>query len=400
MRWLIVEDALRDRRGHWFEYVSTFVRDLQQVGDEVTLLADSAAEPFIRERLGAQPVLPPSIWHRMSDGAGALRRYSRVPQHAWQTRQAIRGWLRTHPAPDLIFVPTVLVHHLLGWTWLIRGALRGTRTRVLLFFPNTPVRLDATTCAPVWNPAPTSKLFAHLLRKLAPEVAAGRVILGAETFPMRDALTKLSSVPFTYLPHPVAPIVQPASLNSQLSTPLFASYGPARHEKGSDMLQTALKRFRAQSPEARVRFAVQWLEAFRDDHGNLVARDPDLERDPQVDFLTRFFGDGEYGQRLAATSALLLPYRLSSYALRVSRVVIEAMVNGLPVVATRGTTLAAQAEQFGALVPCDDGDAPSLAEAIGTLAAGFEGFQATARQRMPLAREHFSVAHFRALLAA
>jgi glycosyltransferase involved in cell wall biosynthesis len=400
MRWWIVEDALRDRRGHWFEYVSTFVRDLRALGDEVTTLADRAAEPFLQQQLDARPVLPESIWHRMSDGAGALRRYARVPQHAWQTRQAIRGWLRANPAPDLIFVPTVLVHHLLGWTWLIRGALRETRTRVLLFFPNTPVRLDPTTREPVWNPAPTSKLFAYLLRKLAPEVAAGRVILGAETLPMRDALTKVSGVPFTYLPHPVAPLAPAASPGPQPATPVFASYGPARHEKGSDILQAALKRFRAQSHEAKVRFAVQWLEAFRDDRGNLVARDPELERDPQVEFITRFFGDGEYGQRLAATSALLLPYRLSSYALRVSRVVIEAMVNGLPVVATRGTTLAAQAEQFGALVPCQDGDAPSLAAAISTLAAGFEGFQATARQRMSLAREHFSVAHFRALLAA
>jgi len=32
MRWLIVEDALRDRKGHWLEYVSTFVRDLQALG--------------------------------------------------------------------------------------------------------------------------------------------------------------------------------------------------------------------------------------------------------------------------------------------------------------------------------------------------------------------------------
>ena len=28
MKWLIVEDALRNRKGHWLEYVSTFVRAL------------------------------------------------------------------------------------------------------------------------------------------------------------------------------------------------------------------------------------------------------------------------------------------------------------------------------------------------------------------------------------
>ena len=33
MKWLIVEDALRDRKGHWLEYVSTFVRGLTALGD-------------------------------------------------------------------------------------------------------------------------------------------------------------------------------------------------------------------------------------------------------------------------------------------------------------------------------------------------------------------------------
>jgi hypothetical protein len=38
MKWLIVEDALRDRKGHWLEYVSTFVRGLKELGDEVVVL--------------------------------------------------------------------------------------------------------------------------------------------------------------------------------------------------------------------------------------------------------------------------------------------------------------------------------------------------------------------------
>jgi hypothetical protein len=51
MRWLIVEDALRDRKGHWFEYVETFARELRALGDQVTVLADHAAEPFLVEQL-------------------------------------------------------------------------------------------------------------------------------------------------------------------------------------------------------------------------------------------------------------------------------------------------------------------------------------------------------------
>src|ERR1017187_859957 len=140
-RWLIVEDALRDRTGHWFEYVSTFSQALRGMGDEVTVLADEAAEPFLVKRLQVQPVLPASIWHRMSDGASILRRYLRVPRHAWLTRRRLARWLRSNPVPDVIFVPTVLVHHLLGWTSLIKGPLRRMEARVLLFFPAAPIRI-------------------------------------------------------------------------------------------------------------------------------------------------------------------------------------------------------------------------------------------------------------------
>jgi hypothetical protein len=123
MRWLIVEDALRDRKGHWFEYVDTFDQGLRALGDQVTILTDRHAEPFILETLKARPVLPDSIWHRMGDGAGALRRYLRVPAHAWQTWLSVRRFLRQDNNWDIIFVPTVLVHHLLGWYWLIRHSL-------------------------------------------------------------------------------------------------------------------------------------------------------------------------------------------------------------------------------------------------------------------------------------
>jgi hypothetical protein len=66
MRWLIVEDALPDRKGHWFEYVETFARELRALGNQVKVLADRAAEPFLVEQLQVQPVLP--VFHLASHG--------------------------------------------------------------------------------------------------------------------------------------------------------------------------------------------------------------------------------------------------------------------------------------------------------------------------------------------
>ena len=98
MRWLIIEDALRDRKGHWFEYLSTFYEGLRALGDSVEILADHRAEPHIIERLQARPVLPDSIWHRMGDDAGSFTRYARIPLHALATRRAKRALKRSMAA--------------------------------------------------------------------------------------------------------------------------------------------------------------------------------------------------------------------------------------------------------------------------------------------------------------
>jgi glycosyltransferase involved in cell wall biosynthesis len=422
MRWLIVEDALRDRKGHWFEYLGTFARELHALGYDVTILADSSAEAFLIEQLQVQPILPASIWHRMSDGAGVCRRYLRVPVHAWQTYFVMRRFFRRGEKFDVIFVPTVLVHHLLSWTLLIKRVLKQTSSRVILFFPNTPVQLDLKTNEPSWLRAPTAKLFHRLIRSLRDEVKQGRVILGTETQPMRAALTQLTGVPFTYFPHPMTtgenaetlkaenqksgkqkiesgnqisnassskfPL---SALENHPSTITFGSYGSARYEKGSDLLVAAVDEFCRHYPDSRVQFVLQSV----DGDAKLWAR---LKENPRVRLISNYFANGEYARQLHETDVVLLPYHRSSYALRVSRVVIEAMVHGIPVVVTQGTTLASQAEEFGAAVLCEDENVESLVAAIETMKRNYESLAASARERQAKARKHFSVEHFRELL--
>jgi glycosyltransferase involved in cell wall biosynthesis len=407
MRWLIVEDALRNRKGHWSHYVGTFVRELRVLGDEVTVLADCAAEPFLIEQLKAQPILPDSIWHRMGDGAGALRRYLRVPVHAWRTYRSLSKYFLREKKYDVVFVPTVLVHHLLGWTLLIKRLFKQTQTRIILFFPNTPIQFTPETNKAAWLPAPTAKLFCGLIRSLKKEAEQGRVILGVETYPMRDALTQLTSVAFTYFPHPVQPYEteQPETIKTEtpvskreapISVPLtFACYGPARNEKGSDVLVAAIERYLRMFPDSQIKFVVQWVEDFRLTDGKMAALPATMDQNPHVEIVRRLFGHGEYGGRLKKASALLLPYRQSSYGLRVSRLAIEAMVNGIPAIVTHGTTLAEQGRQFGAIVLCEDGNVESLVEAIRKMEQNFWRLKEHAQRQKGLAREQFSVEKFR-----
>ncbi|MEI9864588.1 MAG: glycosyltransferase [Limisphaerales bacterium] len=123
-----------------------------------------------------------------------------------------------------------------------------------------------------------------------------------------------------------------------------------------------------------------------------------LQNNPRVELINRYFADGGYARQIEATDAMLLPYRRSSYNLRVSRVVIESMIHGLPVMATQGTTLASQAEEYGAAIPCEDGDAASLVTAIHKMEQQFADLKGHAEQQAQKCREHFSVRHFREII--
>ncbi|MEA5516909.1 glycosyltransferase [Nodularia sp. UHCC 0506] len=392
LKWLIVEDALRDQKGHWFEYISTFWRGLQQLGDEVTILADREAQPFILEHLKALPVLPHSIWHRMSDGANPLIRYIRLPVHAWQTVRAMKRFLSQKNTYDVIFVATVLVHHLLGWTWLIKRYLLATQTRVILFFPNAPVNYDLATGNYTWSNSLTTRLLRFLLKILTAEVQSRQVILGVETYPMQKALTQLSGLPFTYFPHPVEPLsnnfLEQSSPEGKL---VMGSYGAARHEKGNDILYRAISEFNKLDSDLDIQFNLQCLEGFEEERAL-------LSDSINVTWLTQYFQPGEYPFYLNQTDVMLLPYRFSSYCLRVSRVVIEAMVNGIAVIATDGTTLAEQAAEFGALVKCKNEDHVSLAQAIHYAASHYRELNAQAQDSVLKAQSHFSVKQFREII--
>lgn len=392
MNWLIVEDALRNRTGHWNEYISTFSMGLEDLGYSRTILVDRQAESFIVEQEAVNPILPESIWHRMGQG-GRLARYARVPSHAWSTYNAVHHWLKKNPDPDLIFVPTVLVHHLLGWWRLYQRVLQKRQTRLLLFFPNTPIQWNVATQQPCFGTDPTSRLFVWLIRKLKTAVADRRVILGTETYAMRDALTQSTGVEFTYLPHPVAGVSGPADQTESPSPLRMGCYGAARHEKGSDLFQSAVVRDLESHPKADCEFVMQWLEDFSDDSGKIISKDPKLVSHPRVKFIDQYFQGNQYEEQLRKTHVMVLPYR-EPYRFRVSRVVIEAMLKGMPVIATRGTTLWEQANQFGSAVACELNDIQSLSESIETVRSNYPELKRQALQRVPLVQQHFSVAHF------
>jgi len=395
MRWLIVEDALQDRKGHWYEYVRTFREGLLKLGDNVTILASQNAERFILNELDAKPVLPESIWHSLALQKSAWKRYLMIPKHAFKTLFSVRSQISEGSCYDIIFVPTVSVHHLLCWILLIKLRLIKNHTRLLLYFLSLPIKSSYNDQIH-WSASPTSKLMKWLFLSLRKESASGQVILGVETIALKNAMESLLDMPFIYLPQPVELIC--AKESTKNNAPLFACYGAARHEKGSNLLQSAIALYLKRNPHTKVNFSIQWIDDFKDDHENHIIKLPSLLQDQRVEYITEYFKGNEYAERLSQTKILLLPYRTSSYKLRGSRVVIEAMINGIPVVTTEGTTLAKQAEHYGSAILCKDGDVESLVNAIHQMEQNYLKLINLAESRKLSARDHFSVKEFRRML--
>jgi len=408
-----MEDALESRWGHWHEYLRTFKRGLEAAGDSVAFYVSRKCDDAVAESVGGIKTLPRSIWRRMGDGSPKWRRLLRIPAHALDTffsagravdlaKKASRN-SEAATLPDIIFVPTVLVHHMLGWLLLIRLKLRRARTKVLLFFPNTPIEVVGDGKV-VLAPEATSKLFYRVVKLFRGDVESGNVVLAAETVPMAEALTRLTGIPFRYLPHPV-------ELSGETSRPhagsesergsgrplLFGCYGAARWEKGSDLFQAAIAKVLNQRPDANAKFVFQWMEDFSDEDGAVASIDRELLTNPKVQILRDYFVDGQYEKQLAETDVMVLPYR-RPYALRVSRVVIEAMSMGIPVITAQQTTLDQQAKQFGLGISCAQGSADDLARAICEAMDAFPRLDQAARGAAGGVRDHFSVAHFRHLI--
>ncbi len=413
MHWLIIEDGIQSRRGHWFGYLNAFVHGLASEGDKAQVYVCRDCELDTADLLNAKRVLPKSIWARMSDDAPKWKKLLRVPAHGLATYQSVSKLLREREvawdldrfntadqrqAQLIVFVPTVLVHHLVGWIPLIYRKFCRNESKVILFFPNTPIHLDTEGKAVIAK-EPSANLFRWCIRRLADRVAEGVVVLGAETRSMAKALTEVTGVPFNYLPHPIRSTADDAESSGELFLPkkrnlILGAYGMARADKCSGFLMKGIRLALEKDPELPVKFVVQWVKDYRDEHGRLVACDPWLRHHPKVEIIDEYFDAGVYQEKLSNTDVMMLPYG-SDYRLRVSRVLIESIAAGIPVIVNRTTTLAEQAREFGSPFQFDDGSVQGLAQAIKLAAMDFGRAKAEALERAPRAREHFSVRTFR-----
>lgn len=208
----------------------------------------------------------------------------------------------------------------------------------------------------------------------------------APTAKVADSLRDMGWQHVEYVPYPALAEEKPPQ-PVPFSHLLMA--GAARLNKGLDLVADLAGRWAGEGRSLPLWVQVSKKHAKRHGHrevavveallssgySGLVASDKAPER---AEYVERFHG-----------ALVLAPYERERFSEAVSGVVLDALLHGAPVIATKGTWPGAQVERFGAGVTIEDRSAAALATAIDTVLAKWPDYTARACQAaVVLKREH------------
>ena len=245
----------------------------------------------------------------------------------------------------------------------------------------------------------SARLFGWGLRSFAGHIAAGRVVFATDSVRLAEEYRQLCGIapvvfPSPRVAQPVAAPVAALRLRDPAAPLLFSCLGPARFEKGIDVLQAGIAQYLADPANPPARFAIQWPTPIVDGEGRPYPPDAALAASGKVDFITEPLDSQAYDALLAATDCMVLPYRRSSYFARISGVAVEAVTGAIPVIATADTWTSELVATDGAGIAVPDGDADALAAAMAELARDHSRYREMAGARQPQALDANSGAAF------
>ena len=394
-RLLIVEEALKNRQGHWYEYNRAIVVEARRRGIHTTILAHQTIEEELRLEMDALPYFPVTSWDQAYYHPSEWRRYLGILRHNFR----VARWMRRHFAAnepyDVVLVPTVVLYHWLAWRWLAwRGGGRHFR-KLVLTTRNNAGEYDSSTGG--YRYGSSAKVLRRILASFRRLVKAGRVELASDSARLAAQHDELGGVSFVTYPHPRPTEHLPlpeARVRDPQRPIVFSALGPPRFEKGSDLILAAIRLLREQRPDLPARFVLQWNARVYDPQGTEIAPSVALESDPGVEFIRRSLSSAEYQQYLEASDVLLVPYRRAQYHARLSGVAIEAFQSGVPCICMADTWIADVMQGIGAGIAIPEESAEALVRAMIDFAEHRNEWQARSRERMAVARQAHSPAEF------
>jgi len=279
------------------------------------------------------------------------------------------------------------------WRILLRAVRQGVPFLVLTADGRHAAAVSAAGALAGRAPE-TARLFFHRPpttwrdRMLLPLAASARehALAIAPTEAVAESLSaggwrRVARVPYPALAAPVPP--RPAAFSHLLMA------GAARLNKGLDLVAGLAALWAREGRDVPLMVQVSKKHVSR--HGRrekgvveaLLASGyrglrVDAAAPERAEYLERFRG-----------ALVLAPYARESFASQVSGVVLDALLHGAPVVATRGTWPGAQVERFGAGVAIGERTVAALAAAVLEVLSGWDGYSARACEAAAvLAGEH------------
>jgi hypothetical protein len=398
MRILISEEALQTGDGHWPNYIGCIAEGMRVAGDEVEVLVHRQATQELAEQLRATPYLTKNCWvDPTSHGViGGIR-------HNFLFHRDLSAWLCSHAPYDWVCALTMRLQHLLAFALLSRNRSVPSHTRFLLLFVQGFGQYAGHGNATTFQKSPSMRLARWCFRLMEPAVRKGTVVLAAETRGMQDELQRFTGLPVVLFPHPVTAPSNLVRAETQIERDIGAPItitcpGFARHEKGNDLLQEAIRILMEDQSADPLHFVMQWPETFKMPDGVELGPDRVLMAHPRISFLNQSLDAVAYEALLARTDVVILPYRCESYHNRLSRVAVEAASRGIPLIYTQGTWTGEVADLVGDGVMIRDESASAVVSALRTALTRLSQLKKNAVNGADRVVRFHSSAAFRALL--
>lgn len=397
---LLCEEGVKDFAGHWAPYNQAIACGLESLGVECKIAGHLEAEQSIRDSMSFEPVFRFSRWAGTYEHRPWLVRKFTILWHNWHVYRDMAAFLKRSDPFDCIFCGNVLVYHSLAWQWLSRRFLGKKFGHVVLMLIQPAGQLDRE--AEKYRFPLRSVPLRWSLQRMIDE-SSGRVRLAVETPAAQSEFGQLVKRPVKLLHHPVDfPESWEPKQRVHTGVRRFVCPGFARAEKGSDVLQDAIRLGREQLSTLNAVFVFQWKIDGEFQRADLATerRDEELERAGLVEYEDKVLSGHDYWEFLGDSDLLILPYRCDPYTTRLSRVTIEAMQVGRPIIYPKGSWLEFAIEQDGVGLGFEDGSANSLLMTIKEAAAQLDELKERALEKAAEARASYSSKSFAEKLLA
>jgi glycosyltransferase involved in cell wall biosynthesis len=390
-RLLVSEEGLINQVGHWYEYCKSVIDIHAPYGVESFVAVHVDASDAVRISIPALAVYQQTSWSGLHLEPNVVKRYLGIISHNFLVYRTMNQLLHEKGPFDIIFAPTVTIHHLIAWRFLATAHMGVGFKRLVLLFRNNAGYYTADSSIPKFRRS--ARILALILKSFRTLIREGAVAFATDSDRLADEYRALCGLRPLIFPSPrvaeegVESASRRTTKGSARRSICFSCLGPARFEKGIDVLQDAIKLVLSRCSEDDIHFVIQWNDEIRDAGGELYEPDRAMVADRRVCFLTRPLSSFHYNRQVGLTDCMVLPYRRDSYFARISGVAVEGVTAGLPIIYTRDTWCENFVTKHGAGIGVPDGDVELLALAIEEMARNFTAYKEKAVGMAAAARQ-------------